>query len=125
MNPPRRGMMMVVAIVLLGLIGVALASLTEQFGSDLKRLRAQTDEAQARQILIAATRGLLADPTKPLILPQELSDMGANLRITPVSRTFDQAAFRIDAVSRQFRASETLKLTHTQAGWSISDIQLQ
>jgi hypothetical protein len=116
---------MVVAIVLVGLIGVALAALTEQTGADLRRVRIQTASAQARQILIAATHLLATNPDKAIILPSSLLETGATLKITPVTHQPNRIILRLDVICEKIHLSEFLTLSPQGSSWNITDAQLQ
>lgn len=123
--PNRRGMAMVVAISLIGLIGIALAGLTQQVASNVRRVRLQTESAQARQILLAATRELVSNPDAQFALPAELVKSGAKVKITAVTGETDRHVFQIDASFGGASLSESLTLSRSSNGWSIAYAQLQ
>jgi hypothetical protein len=120
-----RGTMMVVAIVLLGLIGVTLAGLTQQFALDFHRLQMQTDAAQARQILLASTRALARHPDQSFSLPAALGDSRADVKVTKISVGPATRVFRIDVVSGKSHLSEELTLRSASGRWSIADANLR
>ena len=93
----RRGFGTVVAILLLLLVAATLPVLASVFTADAKRTRAQADDAQLRQLLMAGAvfakgqaptitavgSGAAAAPAPVDVpLPPELSDMGAKLTCT-------------------------------------------
>lgn len=121
----RRGMMMVVAIVLLGLIGVALAGLTQQFALDLQRVQTQTDAAQARLILIASTRDLLTNPDRAVSMPAELRAAGAQIKVSAVSQQPTRRVLAVEVICHRFHAAETLTLQGSSGHWTIADVDLR
>lgn len=87
-NPrPRRGIATITAIAMLGLTGVAMASLVQLAAHDAARTRRQVIEAQLRQIQLAslsqmsaiARAGTMDDPAAAevsLVLPASLREGG-------------------------------------------------
>jgi hypothetical protein len=87
MNAVRhRGFVMMMAVILLMLVGVALAAMTALLRHESRRTSAAGDDAQLRQVLIAAeawparqlAAGTLpADRSTAVPLPPQLAGLGA------------------------------------------------
>lgn len=82
----RRGFVMMMAVIVLMLLGIALAAMTALLSHESRRTSAAGDDAQLRQVLIAAeawTAGQLAAGTLPadrstaVPLPPQLAGLGA------------------------------------------------
>ena len=94
----RRGFVMMMALILMMLLGIALAAMTALLSHESRRTSATGDDAQLRQILIAAeawTARQLAAGTPPadgpmtVPLPSQLTALGAgaDVRLTTGSGT--------------------------------------
>jgi type II secretory pathway component PulK len=69
MRCARRGFGAITAIVMIGLVGVTLATLAAAFSAQAKRTRNEAIDAQVRQMVIAGSVGVTE-------LPEELRDGG-------------------------------------------------
>lgn len=98
MKPPhtRRGVTLVMAVAVLGLIGVTMAMLLTMRANDFKRLAAERDDAQHQQLrlaLIATAHAQIASGRTndgPIALPEGLGGASINWSGTTATLTLDQ-----------------------------------
>lgn len=126
MNPitriaTRRGVASITAIVMIGLVGVALAGAAAMFSAQSKRTRDEATEAQLRQLLTAGA--IAAVDAIDVKLPPELSNDGAKLTIQRKTEG-DLATVEMSASLRGREMRQTLRLTRSSEKWNITDAVL-
>lgn len=80
----RRGFVTVIAIMLMALVGVAVAAVMMRVGTSARQGRALREQAQVEQVLLAGmdlARSGAARAEGEIALPAELSAEGAKLRV--------------------------------------------
>ena len=121
----RRGMASIIAVVMIGLVAIALVTLGTVFVSQLKRTKAAATDAQLRQMLIAgavmATQ--MAQDDRDVALPNEMGNEGATLHVK-VHRDGDRATAAIDAKWRERVLRETIRMERRDSQWKIVDTNL-
>jgi hypothetical protein len=102
----RRGLMMVLVIVLMAMTGMTGLLLSSHFSTVYRHVRLQADKAQARQLADSACQwvrqhraDVLAAANDELTLPVP-ADLPAQIRIT---RTPDKSAVTVEAVVHRGR----------------------
>jgi hypothetical protein len=80
----RRGFVTVIAIMLMALVGVAVAAVMMRVSTSARQGRAQREQAQVEQVLLAGmdlARSGAARAEGEMALPDELKREGARLRV--------------------------------------------
>jgi hypothetical protein len=116
------------AIALLLLIAVTLATLATAFAADARRTRVRAAEAQLRQVLTAGAitaaaqldGGEVPAGEKPLTLPQALADAGATAMITYTRQGGQVAIVHVRGDSAGRSMSQTLHFKRSGATWAIA-----
>jgi len=138
MNPVRnsriRGMAMVVAIIMLALLGIALAAMSRSFAHHAKRTRDGSRDAQLRQMLLAGADSLaeksrdwpadVAEQNWSVQLPKPLANSGASLSVTLKQPAQSAIAATVIARLDDSTARQTLTLRRTGSKWRIADARL-
>jgi hypothetical protein len=121
------------AIVLMGLVGVALACLSSLVAYEARRTRAAKSDAQLRQMLIAgafAARGLAASQPQPsdrpqsISLPKELAADAATLTLRISKADSQVLEMHIDAKLDQRRLHQVLRFAPAPPGWELTEARL-
>ena len=118
-----RGFAAILAITLIILVGAALVVLARSFTMDAERTKAQTGDAQLRQLLTAGAvaavqRAENAEAAKEIALPAELAAEKAAVRVQITGEGDDRTAL----VSVQFgqrHTEQTLKLRRAGQRWTV------
>lgn len=115
----------IIAVVMIGLVAIALVTLGAAFSSQLKRTRAAAADTQLRQLLTAgaaiATQSAADD--QDVALPKELADDGASLHVS-IRRDGERATAEINAKLRERSMNQTLHLERRDGTWKITDAAL-
>ena len=119
----------VTAIVLLGLVATALASMAMMFAADARRTRAAAADAQLRQLLIAAA----ADVQQRLDKGQSSFDVKlaapaeANIHLSAAAAAADNNGVRtvITVQLGPRTAAQTLRFTRDGERWKLAAVELQ
>jgi len=111
----------IIAVVMIGLVGIALVTLGTVFAGQFKRTRAAAADAQLRQMLTAgavmATQ--MSADDKDISLPKELADDGAKLHVT-VHRDGDRATAEIEANLGARSMDQTVHLERRDGRWKVA-----
>lgn len=126
----RRGIAAVTAIVLLGLVAVALLAVSTAVVADGRRTRAATADAQLRQLLIAAAADAAArsrswpDRVEPqdwsVALPPALSGDGTSVKVS-AAPSGEGVAVRVEAQHLGRRAGQTLQFRRAGGRWQLRE----
>ena len=129
-----RGFVLIMAIMILGLMGVTLAILTRHFAYDASRTRQTFEDAQLRQLLLAgaqdvAIRSADWNDSAPkanwtLDLPPELKAESATVSVQPQKADSDGTTLLIEARLGTRSAVQTLRLERKTDRWIITDARL-
>lgn len=132
----RPGFASVTAVILIALVGAALAAAVTLLGAESRRTRSAVEDAQLRQLLLAgeagarqhlARRGAADGTAVPLALPADLSAAGARveLRFSP-DEAGDSCEVRVDASLGRRRASQSLRFNRGNRGteWQLVAAEL-
>ena len=120
----RGGFATVFAVVMIGLVSLAIVAMTSLFTTEVRRTRSQMRSAQLRQMLIAGATiadtmvrsdSDLGEPVA-VRLPADLEDRGAELEIR-VQRQESDLLVTISARLEGDEASQDLKFAQTPKGW--------
>jgi hypothetical protein len=121
----RRGFVGIFSITMIILVGSALVALSAYFAMDARRTRAQAQDAQLRQLLIAGAAAALdrADSTgkSALDLPKELADAKVSIEIAGGGD--DRKAWIIAKIEKR-EFSQALSLHRSAGKWSLVSAQL-
>jgi len=118
----RHGTAGVVAIVLIGLVGAALVSMTSRFTYDARRTSQLSSEAQLRQLLIAGAQMIPNDPRPDQDLPTPLGTLTI-LSITP-SAQGEGIDVELRATLERRRLSQTVHLEKHGDKWTPTSGEL-
>jgi len=115
------------ALVLLGIVGIALESLALFGTGEFRRTRSTVDESQIESLLIAGSRIAQSaissrQTTIEIPVPGDLNN--ALLRIMRTSATGSEAEFQIIAGMGNRSASEHIHFVRDQASWIIDRASL-
>ena len=122
----QRGFAFMLSIALIIMLGMALAAMSSLLGTEIRRTRRQTSDAQMRQLLTAGTRAAqshLEDHDRALAevdvhLPATLPDARLLLRIGG-GPDATRARAEVRAVLGGDRARQTVTFRHDGTGWPI------
>jgi hypothetical protein len=119
----ERGFASTLAIVLIGLVGVTLVTLSSQFAGEAKRATRESMSAQLRQMLLA---GSLAarDTSGAIELPQALKDDGGMLTVTTVNSSDARKEVDVEARLRGVKWSQRVVLEKDGARWRVASVVL-
>jgi hypothetical protein len=127
----RRGFALIVAIALVAMVAMTIASIGFVMRTEVLRTRAAGDEAQLRQLLLAGTQtararlaaaGGKADGA--MALPDSLAGAGASVSLTEESTAADQAAVRIEASLGSRRLSQVVHFVQKSGAWQVDAAEL-
>jgi len=124
-----RGIATMLAVFLVGSVGLAVGLLAAMFADDARRTQQQLCEAQLREILHAAPSAAMAvvstDPLATPVavpLPPACRDASLSLKVTEVSP--DRRNVQALAVFQRFHASETLEFQRQGSTWKLQSATL-
>jgi type II secretory pathway component PulK len=126
----RRGFALIIAITLIGLLGITIGTIGIAMRTDVLRTRQAVDDAQLRQLLLAGAqqaRARLAGATPvdgAMTLPQEIAGDGASVQLTQESTASDQSAVRIDASVGKRQLSQVVHFAHRNDTWQVDGAEL-
>ena len=127
----RSGFALIVAIALVAMVAMTIASIGFVMREDVLRTRAAGDEAQLRQLLLAGTQtarvrlaatGGKADGA--MALPDSLAGDGARVSLTQESAAADQAGVRIEASLGSRRLSQVVHFVLKDGAWQVDAAEL-
>lgn len=132
-TPRRRGFVMLMAIGLLSMVGVALAVMTAMLAHESRRTNGAADDAQLRQVLIAAEAWLSSRPGSdelprdaavPVPLPPPLTGRGAAAEVRLVASAGDERAIVIAARLPDRHIEQTLRYRREGGQWKAVSAEL-
>jgi hypothetical protein len=98
------------AIVLIGLTGIAITALASLFAVEIQRTRQTVDDGQLRQLLLAATH--ITPPPNgqemDVALPEQLVQHGGSLHLRAEAAGGEVATVHVEARWNSHMARETL-----------------
>lgn len=125
----HRGFTIILAVVLLGLIAVAVAMIVHQLGYELRRTRTAYEDAQLRQLLLAGAQDVASNSDRyngqgqmtpqKVKLPKSLEDAGASLSVTRQEAPGKTGDIGITARVGSREASESLRWEESSHRWSV------
>jgi type II secretory pathway component PulK len=102
------------AIMLMAIVAVALAALTSRLGTAARIARAEREEAQVRQLLLAGVEYARAHPhegERAMPLPEAVMNQGASVKITTKDgRSRIEARVGKSAVTQTVEPDGTIEL---------------
>jgi hypothetical protein len=125
---PRRGVTVIVAVMMMLLIAGAIAGLTLLFAGDARRTKAAVEGAQVRQLLLAGEPAAADELLRHGAGAREVAVAtpvgGANLtlKIAPSGR--DGAQVRVVAGSPGLKGSQLLTFDHRGNNWQLESAVL-
>jgi hypothetical protein len=129
MIPRRRGYTVILAVTMLGLVAVAATMIVHQLGYELQRTRTTYEDAQLRQLLLAAAQDIAAreessdsvgkGKPRELELPESLKQQGESVSIAVVDAGTPAEGIRIIARFNQREATETLHFDRDAKRWTV------
>jgi type II secretory pathway component PulK len=130
--PRPRGFAAILAITMVGLVAVTLASLGILFAGEARRTRTRAGDVQLRQLLIAgsvaAKQSITQTPNVAsnidIALPRELADNGGQVTLA-IQPNGEKTTVLVKAKFENRRAEETLHFTRDGAAWKLSRVDLQ
>ncbi len=136
-RPRPRAFALLTGLVLLGLVGVALAAMSALFAQQARRTTDARRDAQLRQLLLASAVALedrcaawpaeAGEQAFAVALPKPLADNGASLSIQirrePAS-TQPILAAHVEARFQGQQLRQTLDLSHSAGRWHITGARL-
>jgi hypothetical protein len=123
---------MVTAIVLLGMVAIALVTLGAAFVFQSRRTLALAQDAQLRQLLLAGTQEAQSrlaasglDKNISIELPNDLRQQGASLALQPQpDASAGQAIIQIQAALPRHRMAQRVRLAQHAGGWEVIAAEL-
>src|SRR4051812_48804978 len=110
----RRGFAATVAIVLIGVVGLALTMLTTLVAAEARRVRVEKEAAQVRQLLIAGEM-LARQGQTNAVVPGAIE--GGKIGIGTVEKGSDRVVLKIEATVGKSRGEQTLTMVKQGNGW--------
>jgi hypothetical protein len=130
---PRKGIAVILAVAMLGLVSVALLSITHALAYDFTRTRLTTQDAQLRQLLlagaqeaVAAAKGWNADslPSKwSMHLPASLVEQGAGVSFELEAIEGGQRKVIVTARLGTREQMQSITFRRTDEGWRVFSIE--
>jgi hypothetical protein len=130
----RRGFSVVIAMAILGLVGVALLLLTREVGYEFQRTRIADRDAQLRQLLLAGAQDVVSRAVEwgpdwkaekwSMSVPRALANQDASLSFES-SRTADDIR-RVTVIARLQDREKVQSLLFVQRHnmWELSTVSL-
>jgi len=125
---PRKGLTIVIAVTMLGLVSMAMVLLTRELGYEFKRTRAVEQEAQLRQLLLAGAADAMAHARQSqtplsteswrLELPQSLAGEGGSAEVH-LERWGVGMRVIVDARFQSREQSQTLLFSRENDHWRL------
>jgi hypothetical protein len=126
----RRGMALLMAVLMISIVAGSLAALTLAFAAQAKRTTRHAQEAQLRQLLlagqVAAQRGGGQSANGEVSLPAELRSAGASVRYEMIPGSgADQMQVRVMARLGEGRSmTQTLRFARNVDRWELRAAEL-
>lgn len=124
----RRGFAMVIAIVMVGLIAMSLATLGITFALQASRTQSQAEEAQLRQLLLAGAQAACAQATAnsgphpaiwSLSLPNVLCRQGATVTLETFFDSSGRLLIHIEAALPHRRLAQDVRFKQEGGAWHL------
>jgi type II secretory pathway pseudopilin PulG len=126
----RRGMAMLMAVMMISIIAAALAALTLSFSAQAKRTARQAQDAQLRQLLLAgqfaAQQSIGHTAGGDVALPADLRSEGTSVRYETIpGNKVDETQIRVVARLDGGRTmTQTLRFTRVADHWELRAAEL-
>ena len=126
----RRGMALLMAVLMISIVAGSLAALTLAFAAQAKRTARQAQDAQLRQLMlagqVAAQQAVGQSKSGEVALPADLRSAGASLRYETIQGdAADEMQFRIVATLGEGRSmSQTLRFARAGERWELRSAEL-
>ena len=127
----RSGVALLMAVLMISIVGAALAALTLSFGTQAKRTTLQAQDAQLHQLLLAGQLAAQASigqtESGDVALPDELRAAGLSVRfeITPGGATDDKQIHVTARLAGGRSMTQTLQFQRSGDQWQVRSAELQ
>jgi|GEM_PF-2687457 len=127
----RRGFVLMMAVVLVGLIGLGIAGIAQVCRIDMVRTRARAQDAQLRELLLAGADVAIARLANGsavdgmITLPDDLTAQGAKIVLhAQAAAGADAKEVTIEASFSMHQLSQDLHFVRSQGAWQLNSAEL-